>query len=121
VWVGAPTIKAILGNFVAPGILDRIAADRAWNGQMTEEPARGRPDNLFESPPGDPGARGRFGGRARHHVVSVSDTAARGILATMAIGALAGAATLGWWLATRNSNTGDRRLPARERAARLVA
>jgi len=120
-WVGTPTIKAILGNLVMPGILDRLAADRAWNGQMTDEPARDRPDNLFEPPPGDPGARGRFRHRSRSHVLSVSDTAARGILATAALGALVGAATLGWWLASKGPRGRDRRLAARERAARLVA
>jgi len=65
-WVGAPTVKAIVGSRVVPGWLDHYLADTAWDGQMLDEPIEpGRPDNLFEPVPGDPGMRGRFGARAR--------------------------------------------------------
>ena len=47
-WVGTPSVKAILGNRVAPGLLDRIMAKQAWSGQFTDERiSPTRPDNLF--------------------------------------------------------------------------
>ncbi|MFC1456552.1 SDR family oxidoreductase [Microvirga arabica] len=121
IWVGGPTIQAILGTMVAPGLLDRMMARRAWEGQMTDEPAEIRDGNLFDAPPGDPGRRGRFGSRSRRHVPAVSGTAARGILAAVALGCVAGALTAAWHLGARASRDGDlRRLPERERAARMI-
>ena len=65
VWVGAPTIKAILGNKIAPGLLDRYLARDGYTGQLSAEPADPlAPDNLFEPVPGDHGAHGRFDSRA---------------------------------------------------------
>jgi NAD(P)-dependent dehydrogenase (short-subunit alcohol dehydrogenase family) len=120
-WVGSPTIQAIVGTMVAPGLLDGMMARRAWAGQMTTEPAQPRDGNLFEAPLGDPGARGRFGPRARKNVMSVSGTAARGILTAIALGCVAGAITAAWRLGARSAVTGDRRLPERERAARMIS
>ena len=66
VWVGFPTLKAILGNMIAPGLLDRYLAKAGYTGQLTDEtkPANA-PFNLFESVPGDYGAHGRFDSRSR--------------------------------------------------------
>lgn len=65
VWVGGPTIKAILGNKVAPGLLDRYLAHDGYTAQLSAEPADpSAPDNLFEPVPGDRGAHGRFDNRA---------------------------------------------------------
>jgi NAD(P)-dependent dehydrogenase (short-subunit alcohol dehydrogenase family) len=66
VWVGWPAVKAILGNRVIPGLLDRMMARSGWDGQLTEEPAAAnRPDNLYSPVPSDFGAHGRFSERAR--------------------------------------------------------
>ncbi|KLK94645.1 short-chain dehydrogenase [Microvirga vignae] len=119
-WIGSPTIQAILGTMVAPGFLDRMMARRAWEGQMTDEPAMPRDGNLFDAPPGDPGARGRFGSRSRQHVISVSGTTMRGILAAVALGCVAGAMTIAWRVGTKRTVTRPRRLPERERAARMI-
>jgi NADP-dependent 3-hydroxy acid dehydrogenase YdfG len=119
-WVGGPTIQAILGTMVAPGLLDRMMARQAWEGQMTDEPARLRDGNLFDTPTGDPGARGRFGSRSRKHVPAVSGTAARGILAAVAIGCMAGALTAAWRLGARGTDEPASRLLERERAARMI-
>jgi len=97
-WVGAPTVQAIFGTMAVPGVLDRLLARRAWSGQMTDERCSPRPGNLDEPPPGDPGARGRFAARSRSVVWSVSGTAARAVVAAAAIGAVAGAAALGYRL-----------------------
>ncbi len=65
VWVGASTVKAILGTRIAPGLLDRYLASRGYTGQFSDQPADPQaPDNLFESVGGDHGAHGRFDARA---------------------------------------------------------
>jgi NAD(P)-dependent dehydrogenase (short-subunit alcohol dehydrogenase family) len=65
-WVGWPTVKAILGNKLIPGILDRYLASRAYEGQFGPEPLPAhRPDNLFEPVAGDYGSHGRFDARAK--------------------------------------------------------
>ena len=89
-WLGRPTMQAILGTMVAPGLLDRMVADRAWDGQMTAEPARPRPDNLFEPLAGDFGAQGRFGDRSRRHVHAAGETSVRVAAAALGIGLVAG-------------------------------
>jgi hypothetical protein len=97
-WIGRPTMRAIIGQFVAPGLLDRLAARQAWEGQMTGERRGERPDNLFESVAGDHGAEGRFGQRSHTDLVSASAATVRGvgaafgIAAAGAIGLAAGAA-----------------------------
>jgi short chain dehydrogenase len=52
-WVGLPTVQAILGTMAVPGLMDRMMAGRAWDGQMTTEPSSPRPDNLFQPATGD--------------------------------------------------------------------
>lgn len=68
-YVGWPTVKAILGNKIAPGILDRYLARAAYSGQQTDEPRDpNQPDNLCEPLDGehgyDHGAHGSFDRRA---------------------------------------------------------
>jgi short-subunit dehydrogenase len=63
--VGWPTVKAIVGNFVAPGVLDWYLGRVGYEAQQTDEPEDpGRPDNLWAPVPGDHGARGRFDERS---------------------------------------------------------
>jgi short-subunit dehydrogenase len=66
VWVGLPTVRAILANRVAPGLIDHYLATAGYKGQL-EDRARpaDAPANLFETVPGDYGAHGRFDARAR--------------------------------------------------------
>lgn len=65
VWVGWPTVKAVVGDKLAPGLLDRYLARFGYESQQTEEPTPpARPDNLFEPVAGDHGAHGRFDARA---------------------------------------------------------
>jgi short-subunit dehydrogenase len=53
VWVGFPTIKAILADRIAPGLLDRYLAKAGYSGQLSQEPlAENAPANLFEPVPG---------------------------------------------------------------------
>jgi hypothetical protein len=67
VWVGLPTVKAILANKVAPGLLDRYLARQGYDGQLTNEPVPAdAPVNLYETVPGPYGAHGRFDARERN-------------------------------------------------------
>ena len=64
--LAAPAIGAILGQKVAPGLMDRYVVG-TWDAQMTDQPRDlDRPDNLFEPVEGDHGAHGVFDGRARY-------------------------------------------------------
>ena len=66
IWVGWPTVKAILANRIAPGWIDRYLAKAGYSGQLAEQPtAPNAPANLFEAVPGDYGAHGRFDARSR--------------------------------------------------------
>ena len=68
VWVGFPTVKAILANRIAPGLIDRYLARTGYSGQLTHGPTEpDAPGNLFEPVPGDYGAHGRFDDRARSY------------------------------------------------------
>ncbi|HST76174.1 MAG TPA: SDR family oxidoreductase [Acetobacteraceae bacterium] len=66
IWLGWPTVKAILANKVAPGLLDRYLARKGYDTQLGPEPHDpSEPGNLFEPLPGDPGAHGRFDAQSR--------------------------------------------------------
>ena len=64
--VGWPTVKAIVGNALVPGIADRYLARNGFDAQQTDEPVDpDRADNLFEPVPGDQGAHGPFDDQSR--------------------------------------------------------
>ena len=64
------TTQAIIANAFAPGVLDHYLARVGFDGQQSEEVEEaGRADNLFAPVPGDAGAHGVFGERAKNAVV----------------------------------------------------
>jgi NAD(P)-dependent dehydrogenase (short-subunit alcohol dehydrogenase family) len=66
IWVGLPTVKAILANRIAPGLIDRYLAHAGYKGQLTGQKLEAdAPSNLFEPVKGNYGAHGRFDDRAR--------------------------------------------------------
>ena len=66
VWVGYPTVKAILANRIAPGLIDKYLASAGYSGQLSDEPlGEDAPANLFEPVPGNYGAHGRFDARSK--------------------------------------------------------
>ena len=68
VLVGAPTVAAIVGNKVAPGLLDRYLGRTGYASQQTPEPEDpARPDNLWSPVDGDHGAHGTFDARSSDH------------------------------------------------------
>jgi NAD(P)-dependent dehydrogenase (short-subunit alcohol dehydrogenase family) len=103
--VGFSTSKAVIGNKLAPGFADwylaQVGVDsQQYNGLVSPE----RRDNLYEPLPGDHGAHGEFGDRARDHSPHFWISAHRSWIA-LAGSALAGTAVA---LATRTgSRTGE--------------
>jgi NAD(P)-dependent dehydrogenase (short-subunit alcohol dehydrogenase family) len=64
-YVGWPTVKAIVGNKIAPRFADWYLSRQGYQAQQTDEPVEaGRVDNLWEPVPGDHGAHGDFGARS---------------------------------------------------------
>lgn len=92
VWVGYPTVQAILANRIAPGLIDRYLAKAGYSGQLTDQRrAPDAPSNLFEPVPGDYGAHGRFDGRARTGSWEMTVVRHRtAFLAAAALGAVTG-------------------------------
>ncbi len=91
IWVGAPTVQAILGNRAAPGLGDRVLAASGYDAQQTGEPEDpARPDNLWHPVPGDHGAHGAFDARARGSSAQLWATTHRAV--TLAAVAAAAAA-----------------------------
>jgi NAD(P)-dependent dehydrogenase (short-subunit alcohol dehydrogenase family) len=64
--VGWGAQKLMWGQKLSPRAGDRMLLRMGWTAQHTDEDKPvGSPDNLFETIPGDPGARGRFDDQAR--------------------------------------------------------
>ena len=96
VYVGWPSVKAVLANKLMPGVLDRILASQGYSGQLTEEPKQaGACENLYAPCDFDPGAHGRFDAQAKAHSWQWSITSNRTTLMAAA-GIVAGA-----WLLAR--------------------
>jgi NAD(P)-dependent dehydrogenase (short-subunit alcohol dehydrogenase family) len=65
-WISGSAVKAILGQRIIPGLLDRYLGRIGYDAQQTEEPIEPyRPDNVFAPLPGDRGAHGRFDAESR--------------------------------------------------------
>jgi len=60
VLLGAPTFRAVWGQRLIPGLLDRYAARAAWDSQFVDRPNDQTGDILFDTLPGDPGAHGPY-------------------------------------------------------------
>lgn len=96
--VGWPTLKAVVGEKVVAGWLDKFLATTAWEGQQTDEPAvSDAPYNLWDSVPGDWAAHGRFDDRAHSFSIELWLRMNRNVLAVagasvvgLALGALTG-------------------------------
>ncbi len=106
-WLGASAIEAIIGAKLAPGLTDRMMARQAWEGQMTDEPAEERDDNLFDPVPGAYAARGRFSDRAASHSPAIWASEHREV---MGLGLLVAAGLVVGAAAAIAGNTPRRRL-----------
>jgi NADP-dependent 3-hydroxy acid dehydrogenase YdfG len=107
-YVGMPTVEAILADKVAPGLLDQYLARTVYQGHQTDEPEDPRrPDNLWKPVPGDHGAHGPFDDRAKRRSLQLWATTHRGSIAATVIGLLAGAL----WFKTSKADKSSRSLP----------
>ncbi|MFB6164849.1 MAG: SDR family oxidoreductase [Haloarculaceae archaeon] len=96
-WVGASTVKAIVGNKVIPRRLDRLLAESGYSGQLTDQPADpDAPDDLREPADDDEdyGAHGDFDDRARERSYQLWLTTHRRLAGTAAAAVLSIVAVL---------------------------
>lgn len=98
VWVGLPTVKAIVANKLAPGLLDHYLAKKGYSGQLTDDPVPAdAPANLFTTVDGDYGAHGRFDDRARSVSLQAVANRHRGVVALGLLGVGVGLLALFAW------------------------
>jgi NAD(P)-dependent dehydrogenase (short-subunit alcohol dehydrogenase family) len=91
-YVGTPTLEAVVGDKIAPGLLDHYMARIVYQGHQTDEPEDPhRPDNLWKPVPGDHGAHGPFDDRAKSRSLQLWATTHRRSLAAAVLGMVAGA------------------------------
>jgi NAD(P)-dependent dehydrogenase (short-subunit alcohol dehydrogenase family) len=91
VWVGGSTLKTLLADKVAPGLLDRYLARVGYDAQQSKEAVGSeRPSNLWEPLPGDRGAHGRFEDEARETSLQFSLSRHRAVILGAGLAALAG-------------------------------
>ncbi len=64
--IGLSTWKAIIGNHLVPGFIDRYLARNGYRSQQTDQPVSpDRQNNLWKPVPGDHGAHGTFDDESR--------------------------------------------------------
>lgn len=101
-WVGLPTVAAIVGTKLIPGLLDLYLGKTGYKSQQVANDPRpaNSPDNLFHYVPGRHSARGRFTDRSSNSSPEISLLLHRkGVIAAgLALLAVGGAV-----LATRGS------------------
>ena len=85
-YIGLPTVKAIVADKIAPGLLDRYLARTGYDSQQydgAEDP--NRLDNLWHPVPGDHGAYGTFGARSKSWSPQLWTSEHRGWVATAVV------------------------------------
>lgn len=93
IWLGGSTWEVILGNRIAPWLLDWYLGKSAWSGQMRSTPnPPDAPANLFETVPGHQGAHGSFDAEARDKAYTLWVQEHPLAVAGVALGLLAGIA-----------------------------
>jgi short-subunit dehydrogenase len=92
IWVGYPTVQAIMANRIAPAFADRYLATHGYSGQLTDQrEPRDAPANLFETVAGHQAAHGRFDRVARSGSWEMFTDRHRGAAALVALAGLWGA------------------------------
>jgi NAD(P)-dependent dehydrogenase (short-subunit alcohol dehydrogenase family) len=89
-WVGGSTVKAILGQKIVPGLLDRYLGKTGYKAQQREIPdSPDRPHNVFHPVPTSLGAHGPFEKRSRPFSLEAEVSKHRGwfVLACGLVGA----------------------------------
>jgi hypothetical protein len=102
IYVGLPTVIAIIGNKLFPRLGDLYLGKTGVKSQQTDEKAdHSKPDNLYEAVGGDPGAHGRFDARAHARSPQLWTDMHRNCIAGGLVAAAV--ALFGAWCATRES------------------
>ncbi|HEX5062268.1 MAG TPA: SDR family oxidoreductase [Kofleriaceae bacterium] len=96
-WIGWPTLKAIVAQRLAPGIADHYLASHGYASQVTTALPPTRSDNLYAPLPGDRGAHGDFDHRAKDFSAELWLRLHRGAIAAAALGLLATALLARRW------------------------
>jgi len=110
VYVGIPTVEAIVGNKIAAGFLDRLLARIGYAAQQTNEPEEtDRPHNLWTPVPGDHGAHGRFDAIAHDTSVQLWVSQHRSVIGA-AVALLAVPVSYTVWLRSRGKSARPLRL-----------
>jgi NADP-dependent 3-hydroxy acid dehydrogenase YdfG len=97
-WVGLPTVEAIVGQRIFPGLLDLYLGKTGYKSQQIQSEPRdtSAQNNLYEYVPGRHSARGKFDDRSKRTSAEVFVELHRGwFIAGAAVLAAAGAALLG--------------------------
>jgi short-subunit dehydrogenase len=90
--IGGSALKALVGQIVAPGLVDRILAATGYDAQQYDGgDSPDRPNNLLGPLPGDWGAHGSFDARSRTYSVQLWLTTHRGWVAAAGFAALSAA------------------------------
>ena len=90
-YVGYPTVEAIVGNKIVPSLGDWYLGRGGYEAQQTDAPVEpNRPNNLYESVPGDHGAHGTFDARSIDFSAQLLANKNRGLVLLAGIGVAAG-------------------------------
>ena len=92
-YAGWSTVKAIVGNKLAPSFADWYLARNGYDAQQHDGPEDpNRPNNLWQPVPGDHGAHGAFDNRAHSHSLELwAETHAKWLAIAAGLLALGGA------------------------------
>ena len=94
-YVGYPTVEAIVGNKIVPSVGDWYLGEGGYKSQQTDEKVDpNRQNNLFEPVAGDHGAHGSFDARSKDFSPQLWADENRGKVALAGLGAAAGIALL---------------------------
>ena len=90
-YVGYPTVEAIIGDKIAPSLGDWYLGKSGYESQQTDKPASPeRKNNLYEPVSGDHGAHGSFANRSINFSPQLWANKNRGAVALTAFGIAAG-------------------------------
>ena len=87
-WVGLPTVKAILGDRLVPRWLDRLLARSGWESQVTDDPENPQREHNLWRPVDDDtdyGIHGRFDNEARERSYQLWAATHRGTVPSIAL------------------------------------
>ncbi len=90
-WVGTPTVEAIIGQRIIPGLLDWYLGKTGYKGQQIQSQPQdpNAPNNLYDYVPGTWSARGKFADRSARTSAEVFVSLHRHWFALGALGAAA--------------------------------